>query len=112
MKKSKLIGGSSSSQDKSRSTPTPAAKYHNYFTSKLMISLTNLEISIEDSEISAATFKRYMLQKTILDNNVDPEVLENLEIISTIQNKASEFYKNNLLSLIVKEISVQLSKTS
>jgi hypothetical protein len=50
-----------------------------------------------------------MLQKAIQENNIDPEVIENLEIISTIQNKASEFYKHSLISLIIREISVQLS---
>lgn len=53
-----------------------------------------------------------MLQKAIQDNHIDPEVIENLEIISTIQNKASEFYKKSLVSLIIKEISVQLSNIS
>ena len=57
----------------------------------------------------ATTFKRYMLQKAVLENKIDPEIIENLEIISTIQNKASEFYKNNLVSLTIREISVQLS---
>lgn len=51
-----------------------------------------------------------MLQRAIIENNIDPELIENLEIISTIQNKASEFYKNALISLVIREISVQLSK--
>lgn len=114
LKKSRLIGGQSSSGQSSSSTSEP--KYHDYFQMKGMVSLTNVEITIEDSEVSvdsfkkATTFKRFMLQKAILENNIDPEVIENLEIISTIQNKASEFYKNSLVSLTIKELSLQLSK--
>ena len=52
-----------------------------------------------------------MLQKAILENNNDPEVIKNVEIISTIQNKASEFYKNSLVSLTIKELSLQLSNS-
>jgi hypothetical protein len=50
MKKSRIMGGSSSS-NQSASVPTEV-KFHNYFGMKVMASLTNVEITIEDSEVS------------------------------------------------------------
>lgn len=51
MKRSKLLGGGQSSP----AQPAPAAttvNYHDYLEMKVMASLTNVEISIEDSEVS------------------------------------------------------------
>lgn len=50
MKKSRIIGGQNvSSTAKKQPIIT---KLHNYFSSKIMVSLVNTEISIEDSEVS------------------------------------------------------------
>lgn len=62
LKKSRLIGGQSSSGQSSSSTSEP--KYHDYFQMKGMVSLTNVEITIEDSEVSVDFFlKGNNLQK-------------------------------------------------
>lgn len=50
MKKSRLLGGQSSS-DQASSTSNDK-KYHDYFGMKIMLSLINLEVTIEDSEVS------------------------------------------------------------
>lgn len=51
-----------------------------------------------------------MVQKMILENKVDFETLENLEILISLHSKASDFYQGHLLSLEIKEISLDLGR--
>lgn len=50
MKRSRITGGRGGSSEVKN--PPKESKLHNYFNSKIMVSLVNSEFSIEDSEVS------------------------------------------------------------
>lgn len=44
----------------------------------------------------------------IIDNKIDIETLENLEILNSLHSKTSDFCKGALVSLDIKELSLEL----
>ena len=79
----------------------------NTFKQRIMITLINFQLSIQDNPIASMIFKMSLIQNTLPINKKDTHQAENKELLKMlIEKEASPI---SLLKVTIKELSIQLT---
>ena len=89
--------------------PKPPTPFLNFFSMRVMLTIINLDISIEDSIISTTVLKRSIIMEKLEEKGLKKEDIDSKDFLNLLMQNEQQSKTTKLISLFIKEISLQVT---